>query len=65
MAKVERVVESSAIEKVAYDYETRSLFITFKSGGTYEYDNIGIDLFEGLVNAKSVGRFYHAHIRGI
>ncbi|MBL8543218.1 MAG: KTSC domain-containing protein [Hyphomonadaceae bacterium] len=56
-------VSSSAISQVDYDPRTAVLRVWFTSGKVYDYFGVPAALFEGLVNAPSVGRFFNDHIR--
>lgn len=58
-------VNSSAINKVSYNSETKEMKIRFKSGPTfYSFYNVPTSIVCGLVKAESVGKYYHKHIRG-
>ncbi len=53
-------VQSSAIKAVGYDPQTHHLFIDFvASKHTYTYCNVPMDLYEGMMAAKSKGGYYH------
>jgi hypothetical protein len=54
-------VESSVIGAVGY---SRVLEIQFESGRVYQYYDVPQDVFEGMLNAESKGRYFNAHIRG-
>ena len=54
-------VESSVISAVGY---SRVLEIEFESGRVYQYYDVQQDVFDGMVNAESKGRYFNAHIRG-
>ena len=55
---------SSAINRAEYDQKTLVLTIWFvESGGPYSYDNVPPEVFEGLCNAYSKGRYYNEFIR--
>lgn len=56
-------VESSNIAAVGYDEEEKELQIEFNNGKIYAYKDVPIELFNGLVVAKSVGKYFHANIR--
>lgn len=68
-----KAVESSQIEAVAHDPETNTLGIRFKPnkhqkeagerGSEYHYSNVSDKLYEGLVGAVSVGKFFAEHIK--
>lgn len=55
-------VNSSAIEAVGYDGHV--LRVVFTSGRTYDHPGVTYDVYEGLMNASSMGAFYSRHIRG-
>jgi hypothetical protein len=55
---------SSAIAAADYDPRSRTLHITFRSGGTYTFHGVPADIYRGLVMSSSPGSFYHRYIRG-
>ena len=55
-------VVSSDIHSVGYDKGL--MHILFRSGGLYEYSNVPYSLYKQLINASSVGKFFHAYIKG-
>lgn len=56
-------VTSKNIESIAYDPETQTLEVKFKSGGTYSYQGVSKQEFEDFENASSLGSHFHHHIR--
>src|SRR5690606_22120151 len=48
-------VRSSNLSAVAYDPNTRTLYIEFHSSGTYAYSNVPPSVYQGLLNASSHG----------
>lgn len=52
-------VKSSNIRQVGYDSKTKKLFVSFRSGGMYEYDAIPQATFDGLEKAQSIGSYLH------
>lgn len=58
-------VESSNIESVGYDVESRELEVEFKTGAVYSYSDVPPEVAEGLLNAESVGRYFAAHVKGV
>ena len=56
-------LNSSAISFVRYDATSGELRITFSSGGTYTYFGVPPEVYDGLMNADSAGRYFHAVIR--
>jgi len=60
--KVEFVkVISSNIDFVGF--LENKLYIGFLGGGVYAYADANKELFEGMISAPSVGKFFHAFIR--
>jgi hypothetical protein len=57
------LVQSSAITAVGYDADTRRMRITFKQGRTYEFCSVPPEVYQGLINASSVGAYYDKEIR--
>lgn len=56
-------VSSSNLEWVAYDEEKKDLYIQFRSGGLYVYYDVPMDIFEGLLEAGSKGRYHNIKIK--
>lgn len=56
-------VRSSNLAMVGYDAESNTLEIEFLNGGIYQYFDVLPSIHEGLMNAPSHGKFFHAHIR--
>ena len=57
-------VESSVISEVAYNPKSMELTITFNAGSEYIYRNVEETVFEELINADSVGRYFCKNIKG-
>lgn len=58
-------VESSNIEAVGYDEDSSTLQLEFKNGGTYQYFDVPVRVFEELRDAASVGKYLAANIKGV
>lgn len=56
-------VESSNIAEIGHDAASNTLEVAFKSGAIHRYSNVNVDEHKALINAKSVGSHFHAHIR--
>lgn len=56
---------SSNIASVGYDPATEALEVEFKNGGVFTYAGVKPDTHRKLLAAKSVGGFFHQHIRGV
>ncbi len=60
---MERVpVESSMIEAVGYDPDTKEMEVVFHSGEIYRYSDVPRETYEGLLAAGSKGQYMHAHV---
>ena len=54
---------STLFSQVAYDVRRKQMFLNFPSGYIYVYENVPQKIFTGLLNSKSLGRFYASEIR--
>ncbi len=54
-------VSSSNIVAIRHDGE--SLFVEFRSGGTYKYNGVSADEAQDLLLASSPGGYFHRHIK--
>src|SRR4030095_9787270 len=58
-------VESSMIQAVGYDPETRILEVVFNSGQTYCYEDVPPEVHQALMAADSKGQYMRAAIIGV
>lgn len=56
-------IKSSNIKSV--DWKDRVLTVEFRQGGKYEYYEVPESVYEGMINAQSAGKFFHAMIKDI
>lgn len=56
-------VESSNIDSVAYDINTKELIITFKNGNSYSYPGMAPSIVCNLLFADSIGKKFHDSIK--
>lgn len=56
-------VISSAISAIGYNKEAQQMRITFKQGHTYSFCRVPENVFLGLLNAGSKGRYYDDYIK--
>jgi KTSC domain len=56
-------VNSSNLKSVAYDSDTNTLSVSFNKGGIYHYEGITEDQYNGLLNARSKGQYFHRFIK--
>lgn len=57
-------VQSSQISAVGYDEATSTLSIQFAKGNVYHYAAVPKVMYERLIGAESIGKFFYAHIKG-
>lgn len=55
---------SSQIAAHGYDPATQTLAVQFKSGGTYHYSGVPAEVYAGMQQAESAGRFLHQAVKG-
>jgi hypothetical protein len=48
---------------VGYEYETRVLEIEFSSHDIYQYFHVPVDVYTGLLNSESNGKYFNEHIK--
>ena len=58
-------VTSSDIRSVGYDLGSQTLEILFNSGGLYQYYGVPQQVYAGLMQAASHGRYFHAFIKDL
>jgi hypothetical protein len=54
---------STNVAEYAYDYEGLRLFIRFKSGALYAYEDVPQTVWDGLLSAGSKGQYVFHTIR--
>ncbi len=55
-------ISSSNIVSVGYDRSSRTLEIEF-GNGVYQYYEVPLQIYEGLISATSAGRYFHGNIK--
>ena len=55
-------VNSTAIDRASYLYDDYRLTLTFKNGGSYNYEGVPNHVFEGLRSSESKGKFINKYI---
>ena len=58
-------VTSSNIESVGYDNDEQTLFVKFKSGTTYSYSEVLVEIYDEMLQADSKGKYFYANIRNV
>jgi len=56
-------VNSSNLASVGYDSASSTLEIEFHSGGVYQYLNVPVSIYNGLMNASSHGQYFDAYVK--
>ena len=56
-------VESSNLNSVGYEPDTKTLEIEFHDGGIYQYFDVPEHIHADLMSASSHGKYFHANIR--
>jgi hypothetical protein len=56
-------VISSNLASVGYDSRQQILEIEFNSGSIYQYFNVPVHIYNGLMSADSHGRYFDANIK--
>ena len=46
-------VNSSNVDRVMYDFDTKEMVVRFNDGATYTYENVSEDIFEGIVDGDA------------
>jgi hypothetical protein len=58
-------LSSSAIARIAYDEESRTLRVEFRNGRVYEYFDLPRNVYEELLTAPSAGRYVTYNIKDV
>lgn len=56
-------VKSTNLEAVGYDPASTTLTVQFKGGKRWAYDGVPQDTYDALMQADSIGSYFHANIR--
>ncbi len=56
-------VQSSDLVSVGYDNLTKKLEIEFSDHRVYQYANVPLSVYQGLMRASSLGQYHHKHIK--
>ena len=57
-------VQSSNVQAIGYDADTKRLFVQFKKSGLYQYDNVPEVIHQSFLAAPSKGQFVWQQLRG-
>ena len=56
-------VSSSNLSSVGYDPDTKTLEIEFLNGGLYQYFDVPLNIYNGLMAASSHGTYFDQYIK--
>ena len=56
-------VKSRNLRSVGYDRSTQTLEVEFNSGGIYQYFHVSENVYTGLMDASSHGRYFNHFIK--
>ena len=56
-------VVSSNVAEVGYDLETKTLEVAFVKGGVYQYAGVPASIYNELLVAPSVGRYFDVNVK--
>ena len=57
-------VQSSMIASLGYRADTSTLEVEFNSGAVWQYYDVPESIYYDMMNSGSLGKFFHANIRG-
>jgi hypothetical protein len=57
-------VQSSMIASLGYDSATSTLEVEFNSGAVWQYYDVPENVYNDMINSGSLGKFFHANIKG-
>lgn len=58
-------LDSSNLRGAEYDPDNGTLVVTFRSGETWRYLSVPQDIYEGLAEASSPGRYLNEQIKPV
>lgn len=58
-------VDSSNIDAIGYDKETKTLFVAYKTGVVYKYFDVPAEVYQKFLDAPSKGHFMNTEIKNI
>lgn len=58
-------IASSNLASVGYDGDVQQLYVRFKSGRTYRYEQVPAHVYDDLMNASSAGTYFNEEIKDV
>ena len=56
-------VDSSMINKVMFNFQSKTLKVEFTSGALHEYSNVDPEIYDELCKSESQGKFFNEKIK--
>lgn len=56
-------VQSSQIKSIGHDASTNTLEVEFNSGAVWQYDGVGKEHHDAMVEHESPGSYFHQNIK--
>ena len=63
MVVLQDTPSSSNIASLAYNGDAGVLYVQFRSGKTYRYEDVSPDTWNAFIEAESAGKFFQQRIR--
>lgn len=57
-------VDSSNIKSIGFDEDSSTLEVEFNSGAVYQYFDVPFNVYNGMIEADSKGKYFAQHIKG-
>lgn len=57
-------IESTTLATIAYDGRRKLLQLEFRTGSVYRYFGVPYEIYHGLMQAPSKGKYFNRDIRG-
>lgn len=55
---------SSTVARTVYNEAEKIMFVEFKNGKQYQYNQFPVEEWQKLLQAESIGKYIHAHVKG-
>lgn len=55
---------SSNVQEAGYDFDDGNLYVRFLNGYLYYYAGVSPQIWDQMIQAPSVGKFVHSHLKG-
>jgi uncharacterized protein len=57
-------VDSSNISSIGFDENSNTLEVEFHSGAVYQYFDVPLSVYQGIMESGSKGQYFAQHIKG-